>query len=219
MRTYMIEIALIESAAKLTGKNINNQYAVLGTLKRFRKKKLGEVHNIKGMEDLTKRAESFRFGALCQEHLIPYIDSLSQKEILAWEAKTAGLFLLPGMSEEAELAEKEETLNKVLKAYVKRAQIRTHTAKPGSEDINAWLENYDMMQMEYQSELGNFVKAVLDPDPDMKKKGNEFINEEDGLVKALLDGDRESQWHALFTEPKCVFGIVLRRIVKESMPS
>lgn len=221
MRTYMIEIAMIESAAKLTGIRLKDQYAVLGALKRFRGKKLGEVHNIKGMEDLTERAESFRFGSLCQEYLAPYLDSASSKEILAWEANTARLFLLSGAAGEEEPGEekREETLSKVLKAYVKRAQIRTHTAKPGSEDINAWLESYDRMQVEYQTELGDFVKAVIHPDPDMKEKGNEFISEEDDLVQALLDGNAESQRQALSNEPKCVFGNILRRIVKESMPS
>ena len=218
MRIYMIETALIESAAKLTGKNLKDQYAVLGSLERFRRKKLGEVHNIKGMEDLTERAESFRFGAFCQAHLTPYTDRLSAQEILAWEAKTARLFLCPAVSQETGYG-MEETLNKVIRAFVKRAQIRTHTAKPGSEDINTLLESYSRMQMEYQSEIEDFVRAVLYPDEKMKRMGDEFINTEDQLVKALLSENTELQWYAVFTPSACVFGSVLRKIIKESLPS
>ena len=76
MRTYFIEIAAVNCAAKLLEMRLTGDYALYGSLERFRNKKLGAVQAVDGMEDIEERAESFRFGTRCGKVLADYTSAL-----------------------------------------------------------------------------------------------------------------------------------------------
>lgn len=217
MRTFFIEIAFIESAAALSGRTLTENYAVLGSLPRFSGNELKEVHAVKGMEDLEQRAESFRFGMNCEEILRPYTEGLTEEQRRICEARVARIFWANGIDripqEEAEKV--TATVKILLESLVKRAQIRTHTAKPGSEDINLWLDRYHEMQKEYHAELDQFAGMIVTPVKEEKEIGEAFIDEKDPIVRAAVMGDRAALQGALAEPASCSFGRALREILKK----
>lgn len=177
MRTYFIEIGAIDSAAKILNLELTANYAALGALGRFCGRDLGEVEVIPGIEDMKERAESFRFGTLCGRVIEKYLKGYSAKELAVCEAGCFRAFVSPGLSEneKASAEEKKATLKIVIEAFIKRAQIRTHTAKPGFEDINTWLDRYNQMQAEYRADLDSFVEMVVEPDQEERKLADVFV--------------------------------------------
>ena len=190
MRTYFIEIAVVNCAAKESGIELNGDYALYGTLKRFRDKTLGQVEIVQGIEDMQERAESFRFGVRCGKVLERYIDGFTPEQIRACEAKIARTFFAPNIAADAAVstADKKAAMLMVLKASMKRAQIRTHTTKPGYEDISTWLDSYNNMQKEYSESLEDFVQAIVMPGNEDVKFADEFINSDDPLDKSRAFG-------------------------------
>jgi len=215
MTTYFIEIAAINCAARLSGVELAGDYAIYGTLKRFRGKKLGEVDAIEGMEDMQDRAESFRYGLRCGKILARYTDSLMPEQRLACEAKIMRVFLAPEIADDNSVTaeDKKMALRAVIRSLTKRAQIRTHTTKPGYEDINTWLDSYDEMQRDYSQSLDKFIDAVVAPDDDAVQISDKFFSEDDSFVKLALSGESIGMNEALSTQPLCTFGEILREIV------
>lgn len=214
MRTFFIEIALVESAAELLGRSLTENYAVLGSLSRYAKNELKEICAVEGMEDLVCRAESFRFGMYCGQILRPYTDELTEAQRQICEARTARLFWANGIDTVLQQdAEKVTAAMKVLlESLVKRAQIRTHTAKPGSEDINLWLNRYNQMQKEYHANLDHFARMIVMPTEEETKIGEAFIHEKDPAVRAAVMGDRRAFAEALSEPASCSFGEALREV-------
>ncbi len=217
MKTYLIEMAVINSAAQLSGLTLKDNYAIFGALKRFRSKSLGEVFAIEGLEDMEERAASYRFGNRCGRVMAEYVDGLTEDERLAVEAYIARTFFVPEIAEDSTVSEtdKKETLKIVIEALVKRAQIRTHTAKPGGEDINLWLDRYNKLQISYLDKLGPFVSEIIAPSEESLKLGERFIDRKDKIVELVLSGKIDGLDEALDMEPTCTLGIFLREIINE----
>lgn len=215
MRTYFLEMAVINSAAKLTNTTLVDNYAIFGAIKRFRNKSLGEVKVVDGIEDMEERAQSYRFGNRCAKVMAKYVDGLTKEEMSAIEAHVARSFFAPEIVTDVTVSEsdKKETLKIVIKSLVKRAQIRTHTAKPGGEDINLWLNRYNQLQEVYSASLDSFINEIVTPSQESLKRGEEFMNDDDKVVALVLSGETDGLAEALDTDATCTLGAMLREII------
>ncbi|MBP7402898.1 MAG: hypothetical protein KBA30_09805 [Clostridia bacterium] len=98
---------------------------------------------------------------------------------LADDAAIAAL----GLSREDAVAQMTE----MLRAFVKRAVMRTHTFKPGYEDIHVWLARWYNKSAQYDNEVGPLARMIIDPDPALVARAVTapgFFDASEPLVKA-----------------------------------
>ena len=219
MRSFFTEIALVNSAARLAGRSLIDNYAIFGAMQRYRDLELGEIKTAEGIDDVPEKADSFRFGTVCGRVLAQFTSSWADADWLRCDAQAARIFFLPGIHPENGRTEQDrELLFTVFRALVKRAQIRTHTAKPGYEDINTWLERYYRLSQEYQTFLPSLVDAIVSPEKQDLEKAEKFLSPADSLIQLASSTNPASQdalSAALQEESRCIFGEILRQILMD----
>ena len=216
INTYFIHIAAIRMAAKLKSVELYDNYAFHGALKRFEDVKIGKIEEVDGIPDVPQKADSFIFGQKCGKVINEALAGYSEKELLSFEAEVAkGTFLklTPEATAKYTNEELKESLKTVFRALLKRAQIRTHTAKPGGEDINAWLTDYNNLLGEYEPTLSAIVEEIVAP---AANNGVMFFDKTDKIITLALSGKacESSLKEAMEAEPVSVFGRILLDLVK-----
>ena len=212
MQTFFIEIAAVNCAAKLCGFNAVDNYAVFGAMKGYRDINPGEISKTDGIDDVPLKTDSFRFGTHCGKILEKYTGDFNEGMLRICEAQVARTFFVDinGPCGKKELS---STLLTVAESLVKRAQIRTHTTKPGYEDINAWLKRYYAMQQDYCDSLPELVDAIVNPDDEALRISKSFLDENDAIIKFAVGG-KGSLEDALVEEAKSIFGKILKEIAQ-----
>jgi len=95
MRTFLVETALVNSAAKLLGVSLTDNYAIFGAMPRYRHLCLGEIREAEGIDDVPKKADSFRFGVHCGSIMERYTSTWGNSERLLCEAQIVRIFSPP----------------------------------------------------------------------------------------------------------------------------
>jgi hypothetical protein len=134
------------------------------------------------------------------------------EELLLFEAAVAKAVFIKGNPS----ADDRENIKAIFKALLKYAQIQTHTAKPGGEDINAWLAAYYKLLTDYEPTLNALADLITSRDAGMKVKMDEFINKNDALVSLALKGEKPEQDEiaaALSVKPVSIYGRLLTKIL------
>jgi hypothetical protein len=159
-------------AAALTGVRLYDNYAFHGALERFAPLDIGEIKDADGIPDAALKAESFKFGQACGKVLEAELRGYSPEELLLYEAAAAKAVFINGNPQPAD----KENIKTVFRALLKYAQIQTHTAKPGGEDINAWLAGYYRLLTGYEPTLDALAELITSQDAELKERMNAFIN-------------------------------------------
>lgn len=220
LKTYFIYIAVVRSAASLLGQDLIDNYALYGTTPRYNHVQLDNIKETDGIDHVPGKAESFIFGTLCNKILNQYLSSFDDEQLLFCEACVGREFFTNLSDEKIEQyspSQLKSTFMTIFSALIKRAQIRTHTTKPGYEDINSWLERYHHLQQDCADFLPGFVDVLLYPDQVLEKKHTAgFFNREDALLKLVL-GDEpigsETLLSAMAEDPSSIFAKMLWDIV------
>ncbi len=102
--------------------------------------------------------------------------------IKAQASVLAGMFFQPDGGALDALKAKQ-----LFRAFLRRAQLQTHTAKPGYEDINAWLTDY----YELETQLDGFLDALCKEAAALLQsgEGKAFFDREDALTAMALRGE------------------------------
>ena len=219
MNAYFLEIAVVRLSARLLGKELIDNYAFFASLPRFSPLKLKAVGEADGIDGVPEKAAIFNFGAACGRAIEKVLGKPSEEESLYINGEIARNLLLDLSPEKRALyteAEIYASISTILDALVKKAQIRTHTAKPGYEDIDKWLADYYGLQKSYDSYLNSLVGEILRPSPGPAKKYSSFFDKKDPIIALALE--KEIKEGALKTaceaEPKSTFGKILLEAVK-----
>ncbi|MDR0998834.1 MAG: hypothetical protein LBL70_07185 [Treponema sp.] len=219
MKAYFIQIAAVRFAARLLGRELVDNYAFHGSLPRYRSVHLNGIVQADGIDKVPEKAACFNFGSLCGDIICSRMEGYTDKELLNFEAEISRNFFLD-MSPEKRGQYTDAELKKILKTFfrvfLKKAQIRTHTAKPGREDINRWLAGYYGLQQDYEPYLSSLVDAIITPDPAMKGKTAAFFDRKDEIITLAMDNFVPGAEHLKrisASEPLSVFGKILREIV------
>lgn len=216
---YFLLISAVRMGSRLTGVKLYDNYAFHGALRRFANLNIGEIVETEGIEDVPEKAESFIFGQKCGRVIEEYISGYETEIIYQCEALLANRLLMkltPWDMMKYSSEELEKNITQIFRALIKRAQIRTHTAKPGGEDIHAWLADYYRLQKDYGEGLPVLVRAIINPD---EKLTAGFFSKKDPIIAlALMEGDPtpEELSSAMEGEPETVFGRILRDIAFHS---
>jgi hypothetical protein len=219
LATYFIHIAAVRMAAALTGRTLYDNYAFHGALERFSSLDIGVIHDADGIEDTPVKAESFKFGQACGKALSAAIkdyDDIKKALCEAAIAKNVFLKLSPESCSKYSEAEQRDAIMVILRALLKHGQIQTHTAKPGYEDINAWLADYNRLSSGYEPTLSAFADWIVKPDEAQEKIMSGFFSKEDPIIamalacQAQVAGAPDS---ALSATPVCEFGHILKTIL------
>ena len=166
---YFIQMAVVKMSATLSGKELYDNYAVHGALERFCYLHVGEVFPAEGIDDVPEKSESFKFGQICGRILHEQIKNYTPEQRLYCEAEIVRNVLMKS-GKEYPAKELKPAVTVILKALFKKAQIRTHTAKPGSEDINTWLSDYYHLQEDYHNIIEKMAGIIVTPDPALQEK-------------------------------------------------
>jgi len=221
MNAYFLEIAVVRLSANLLGKKLIDNYAFHGSLSRFSSVKLQGVSETKGIENVPGKAECFNFGALCGRVIGKNLGKLSEKEALFLDAEVARQ-LFVDMSPEKRApytdAEIQSAMRTIITAMVKKAQIRTHTAKPGEEDINKWLAAYYSLERDFDGFVNSLVEEILSPNPELTKKYSSFFDKTDTIVSLALGKNisPNSLKAACEAAPKSTIGRILLEVVQSA---
>ncbi len=170
MKTFFTDIAFIRCAARLCGFHLYDNYAYHGMLARNRCLSDFSAAPVPDIDDVPEKAASFQFGIRCARALYSLTDDLDADIALARDAMIARAFFLDLDSDEAKkilashsVCQLAEELSVILRAYIKRAQIQTHTAKPGYEDVEAWILRYHKLLEDYENVLPQLTILMLSP--------------------------------------------------------
>jgi hypothetical protein len=219
MKAYFIQIAAVRLAARLLGKELIDNYGFHGALPRYNSVRLTGITEAEGIDGVPRKADTFNLGNTCGKVIGKYLDEASAKDILYMEASVAqNLFLDMSLEKRSRYtdAELREFMGLIFHALLKRAQIRTHTAKPGAEDINAWLAGYYYLERDYAPFVSSLLDAIITPDPVFSKKHAAFFDKDDPLIALALKDTPPTQdvlKSAIETTPRSTFGKIVREIV------
>jgi hypothetical protein len=223
MRAYFVRIAAVRLAARLLGKTLVDNYGFHGALPKFGGLALKNIKETEGIDNVSGKAGSFNFGTLCARAIEKVLGNPGEDESLFLDALTArNLFLDLSPEKRAAYtdAELEESLRLIFSVLLKKAQIRTHTAKPGDEDIHSWLAGYYRLEQDYEPFISRLTGQILSPDPLLEKKHPSFFSRDDALVALALAPaapSPEAVKAAAGKEPGSVFGQVLQEIVRGTL--
>ena len=214
---HFILVFAVRMASCLRGIKLYENYAFYGALARFSHLQIGEITKSPGIDDLPLKAQSFLFGQECGEKIHKHLAEYEDEKIFQCQALLANKLLLKPipnhiMESSREKEKLENDLENILRALVKRAQIRTHTAKPGGEDIHGWLKSYYSLLKDYEEGLPAFVRAVIKPN---LKISQGFFSLKDPIIALALKGPNPKPGEldfALGDEPETVFGNILKEI-------
>jgi hypothetical protein len=180
MQTYFVETLAIMLAGKLLQNEDIKQYinyACCGALMVNKDIQAESIRQTEGIDDMLNKADAFRFGKLCAKVINRYMRDFDKQQVQCCEAAVANLFF--GVNPDADEKIKESIIV-LIRAFTRRAQIQTHTTKPGYEDIDKWLENFYRLQAEYDHFVEQFAQKIIDAGKDKKVK--EFINKDDPII-------------------------------------
>lgn len=182
MQSNFVEIAAARLASKLMEKTCVDsfpQYAYAGTLPRYDNLQAAGIIQTDGIDDLPAKAESMRFGQHCAR-----VMAIQQVKngIPEQAAVLAGMFFAPG-AKDASSAQ----IKQIIRSLLRRAQLQTHTAKPGYEDINRWLVSY----YELESGLDGFLDSLSTAAVHCLQTGDgkAFFDPADPLTAMALRGE------------------------------
>ncbi len=165
MRSYFLHIAAVKKAAEQEGIKLYDNYAYLGALGRFADADVGEITEADGITDVPQKAESFVFGQKCGKNLREKLAGLNEDELFRLEASAAREMFLKDDELKKYPSEKtadiKGTFVKIINALFKRAQLQTHTAKPGYENINAWLDAYRGLLEDYEPYINKLAEEIF----------------------------------------------------------
>ena len=223
LNTYFIHIAAVRMAAALTGRSLYDNYAFHGALGRFASLDIGTIREADGIDDMPVKADSFIFGQRCGRVLTEALKDYDAEKLFLCEAAVAkGVFmkLTPEASLRYTQEQLKEIMKTVLRALFKYAQIQTHTAKPGGEDINKWLNSYDELRAGFEPSLAAFADVVISPDAGQDEIMTGFFDREERLTALALGGiqpDAGALKNAMAAIPTTAFGIILKNVVSAVM--
>ena len=220
LNTYFIHIAAVRMAAQLTKTELYDNYAFHGAISNFTDISLGKIEEADGIPDVPQKADSFLFGQACGKVIKNALSAYTEQQFLVFEADTVkGTFLKLTPENMKSYSEKElkDSLKTVFRALLKFAQIRTHTAKPGNEDINKWLSDYNALLLDFEPTLDTLINEIINPS---EKNGIVFFDKNDKLISLSNSGSitEEKIQEALSEKPSSVFGTILFDILT-SLPS
>lgn len=222
VQTYLMNIATVRLAAALTGQTLVDNYAFHGSLPRMLNEELGVITDNENIPDVPAKAESFRFGQQVGRALARHTASWDEAQVLAGEAAVArGMLLQPGTNPAAlDTPQMRNSLQTVLLALLKRAQIRTHTAKPGGEDINAWLADYYQLQQQHKAAITALVDTMAAPGAVAAAQMDAFFDPADAMIALALRAMEvgkapapEALASAAGAKASCTLGVILREAV------
>lgn len=213
MRAYFVQIAAVRMAASWLGKDLIDNYAFHGTLPRFKGITLDAVTETEGIDNVPAKAEAFRFGLFCGEIIEKHLEMLDEKEILELDAAVAKNFFMdlsPEKTARYTDAELRNSMNLIFRALLKKAQIRTHTAKPGGEDINKWLSDYYRLEQDFAPYVSALVDTILASIPEKERV---FFDRNDPVIALALKemSQKESPPQAC-----SLFGKILEEIITQA---
>ena len=205
MQSYFVEIAAVQlAAALLEEESVKRfpQYAYAGALERFDTLQAFGIRQTEGIDDMKAKAAAFRFGQRCARIMrIERIDT----GISSQRAVMNGMFF-----SEPDVNIDPPMLRQLMRAFLRRAQLQTHTAKPGYEDINIWLERYYMLD----SQLNDFLDALCAP-LTADEQPKLFFDREDPLISMALQGEALKGKNADELVGTCIFSHLLARICRK----
>jgi hypothetical protein len=219
MKAYFIQIAVVRCAARLLGKELIDNYGFHGALPRYRSIHLTGITEANGIDGVPLKAGSFNLGHACNTAIGKYLDGSEAEDLLYMEAavaKNVFLDMSPEKISRYTSAELREFMGLIFHALLKKAQIRTHTAKPGAEDINAWLAGYYHLEQDYAPFVSSLLDAIINPDPGMSKKHAAFFDKADPLIALALKDTApapDALKSAAAAAPQSVFGKILRELI------
>ena len=224
MNAHFLEIALVRLSAKLLGIELIDNYAFHGSLPRFKDLSLKGVAEAEGIEQTPEKAANFNFGALCGRVISKNLGTLSEKDYLYLDAEIARNVFLDLSTEKISIYTEGEIYSSVkliIESLVKKAQIRTHTAKPGGEDINKWLSDYYDLQKGFNSFLSSLVGEIVSPNAEMKAKYPLFFDKQDAIIAlALAKAASKDELKAIKEiTPKSAFGKLLMEVLNNYQSS
>jgi hypothetical protein len=221
MNAYFIEVATVRLAANLLGIKLIDNYGFHGSLPRFSVLKLQGISEGEGIEDVPGKAHCFNLGAVCGRMIDKHLGKLSEKEAVFLDAEIARNIFLDLSQEKRDRytdAETESAMRVIFTSMIKKAQIRTHTAKPGEEDINKWLEGYYYLQKNFDSFIVSLVEEIVAPDAELANKFSSFFDKDDPIITlALRKNNPESLKTVCGNVPRSTFGEILLDIVQSKV--
>jgi hypothetical protein len=213
MRAYFVQIAAVRMAASCLGKDLVDNYAFHGALPRFKGVTLDKVAETEGLDNVPAKAESFRFGLLCGKIIEKHLEKLSEKELLAFDAAVAKNFFMDMSPEKMAHytdAELRTSMNLIFRVLLKKAQIRTHTAKPGGEDINKWLARYYKHEQDFAPYVSTLVDAILASAPEQERA---LFDKNDLVISLALKGSSQKE---IPQKANSLFGKILEEIISQA---
>ena len=187
MTANLMIVFAMQDAAKLLNRTVSDM-ELIGALPRY-----ASVDTSEAAPGI--RAE-FELGQRCGESIQAATVGWSEEETIRKEGLLASKHVLKGSTS-------QEELKALILALYKRAQIKTHTHKPGYEDINVWLDRmYDSYQ-NFDFTVDAYAAAISAPVED-----KEFYDEADSLVSAVTSGATVSP--ADIPEQHSIYGQLLR---------
>lgn len=222
MRAYFTQIGVVTLASRLLGKNLIDSYAFHGTLPRFQTASIEEISETEGIDNVPLKANDFQFGNLCGTVIEKYIDTSDRKALIYQDACIMkNLFFDVSAKNKYTDEELKAHLETIFRALTKRAQIRTHTNKPGSEDIHSWLTDFYKLQKEYEVFVAELIEILVSPDINSEKKYTADLFDQNDKIIALALKDTpvssEVLADAVIENASSKIGEILCEIVGKTM--
>lgn len=179
MQFGLAQLAALQCATLLTNHQEAlqyPQYAALGLLRRYGGLQAAGIQETEGIDHVPQKAAAFRFGQRCAR--------LMRIQGLAEDAATEAAVAVGMLFDKPLQAGDKEQIKLLLRALIRRAQLQTHTFKPGYEDINAWLERFSAYEQCFDARLDALVQGMI------RLQGSQealrIFNPEDELIALAL---------------------------------
>lgn len=195
MKPFFTDIAFVRLAARLCGIDLYDNYAYHGMLARNRNLPYYDAKPVSDIDDVPEKSASFQFGIRCARALYSLCEDAEGDAALIRDAMIARAFFLRLDTEEAQqiltstpAEQLTSELVSILRGYMKRSQIQTHTAKPGYEDIETWLLRYNKLREDYEMTLPRLAALMLDPGA-AADGFDTFFDRKDPIIALAMDGE------------------------------
>ena len=215
--SYFTTIAVVNAAAEICGFNLKDNYAYMGALERFARINTVEAKNTDIDDNDSEILNSFLFGVVCGKHISRLLSEHSRTYMIKFDAIIAKNTLLDMHAVKNYNTETmEKSLITLFRSLLKYAQIRTHTAKPGDEDIHQWIEDYYDLYSAYNTYIKELVNEIITPSVDVEALC--CYDPSDTVIKILNNAkplDNQTLKTVLEIKPNSVFGKIICNIVKD----